>query len=176
MSTTAESATTEAITKEGVEIKGKDVIKLNAPEILPPEGQLLTNAQDIVGAINELFRDGTAGAAYNGSLRAVIDDETGSINIVVGETSEDTTEEQYTDYNYSYTAVTYVDEIETVSNSGDTTTATIETFEQRIITELYNDSGELIMRTDYDSETGKIKGFYDGDDIPIYIVEWRDSV
>lgn len=54
MSTTTVSATTEATTKEGVEIKGKDVIKLNAPEILPPEGQLLTEAQDIVGAINEL--------------------------------------------------------------------------------------------------------------------------
>lgn len=54
MSTTTESATTEVTTKEGVEIKGKDVIKLTAPEILPPAGQLLTNAQDIVGAINEL--------------------------------------------------------------------------------------------------------------------------
>ncbi|MBQ8902859.1 MAG: hypothetical protein IJY73_00990, partial [Oscillospiraceae bacterium] len=54
MSTTTESATTEVTTKEGVEIKGKDVIKLTAPEILPPAGQLLTVAQDIVGALNEL--------------------------------------------------------------------------------------------------------------------------
>ena len=54
MSTTTESAISEATTKEGIEIKGKDVIKLNAPEILPPEGMLLTEAQDLVGAINEL--------------------------------------------------------------------------------------------------------------------------
>lgn len=185
MSTTTESATTEATTKEGVEIKGKDLIKLNAPLILPPAGQLKTQAQDIVGAINELvFTAGTG--AHNGSLRAVLDNETGEIKIVVGEipegetvtttdetTDEETPKEQYTDYEYDYTAVVYTEEIKTESTVGDTTTTTTETFEQRIITELYNANGDLIMYCDYDEDTGEILGFYDGDDIPIYITEWR---
>lgn len=57
MNKTMESATSEAITKEGIEIKGKDVIRLNAPEVLlSPDTPLLTEAQDIAGAINELFQ------------------------------------------------------------------------------------------------------------------------
>lgn len=43
--------------KEGVGVKGKDVIMLDAPEVkLSPDTPLLTNAQDIAGAINELFQ------------------------------------------------------------------------------------------------------------------------
>lgn len=43
--------------KEGVEIKGKDVIMLDAPEVrLSHDTPLLTNAQDVAGAINELFQ------------------------------------------------------------------------------------------------------------------------
>jgi len=41
--------------KEGYLIKGKDAIMLDAPELLPsPDTPLLTEAQDLVGAINEL--------------------------------------------------------------------------------------------------------------------------
>ena len=43
--------------KEGVNIKGQDVILLDAPEVrLSPDTPLLTNAQDVAGAINELFQ------------------------------------------------------------------------------------------------------------------------
>lgn len=134
-----------------------------------------------------LLGGGTGG--FNGSLRAVIDDETGVIKIVVGEivesentdveiTDETTDEEQlpeeaYTDYEYTYASTTYVKEITTTSTVGDTSTTATETFEQGIITELYNASGDLLMRCDYDEETGEILGFYDGDDIPIYTEEWR---
>lgn len=56
MAQTTESASTSAKTKEGVQIKGKDVILLNAPEVLlSPDTPLLTEAQDVAGAINELF-------------------------------------------------------------------------------------------------------------------------
>lgn len=56
MAQTTESASTSATTKEGVQIKGKDVILLNAPEVrLSPDTPLLTEAQDVAGAINELF-------------------------------------------------------------------------------------------------------------------------
>lgn len=162
-------------TEEGVEIKGRDVIILDTPEILPPAGQLKTQAQDIVGAINELvFTAGTV--AHNGSLRAVIDNETGEITIVVGETPEGADEEQYTDYSYSYTVVDRTETVETESTVGDTTTTTTETFEQSIITKLYNANGDLIMRCDYDEDTGEILGFYDGNDAPIYIEEWRVSI
>ena len=39
----------------GAEISGRDVIRLNAPKvILSPDTPLLTKAQDLAGAINEL--------------------------------------------------------------------------------------------------------------------------
>lgn len=56
MDSTMESATTETKTyKEGQLIKGKDFIRLESPLVLPSKNTpLLTNAQDLVGAINEL--------------------------------------------------------------------------------------------------------------------------
>ena len=69
--TTDEDGNTTEEEKEGIQIKGKDVIFLNAAKIYPPQdpdllpdGQytpLLTEAQDIVGAINELFQCGSGG-------------------------------------------------------------------------------------------------------------------
>ena len=47
---------------EGIEIKGKDMIKLNAPFVyLSDDTPLLTTAQDLAGAINELFQGGSGG-------------------------------------------------------------------------------------------------------------------
>lgn len=42
----------------GIEIKGKNVVKLNADKVLV-KTQLLTTAQDLAGAINELFQGGS---------------------------------------------------------------------------------------------------------------------
>ena len=43
--------------KKGIEIAGRDVVQLNAPEVLlSPDTPLLTKAQDVAGAINELFQ------------------------------------------------------------------------------------------------------------------------
>lgn len=48
--------------KEGIEIHGKDAVLLNAPEVLlSPDTPLLTKAQDVAGAINELFQSGGGG-------------------------------------------------------------------------------------------------------------------
>lgn len=45
-------------TKEGMQIKGKDVLYLNAPKLYPSaDTPLETNNKDIVGAINELKKD-----------------------------------------------------------------------------------------------------------------------
>lgn len=63
MDKTTESASTSAKTeKEGVQIKGKDIVYLNAPEVrLSKDTPLLTDAQDLAGAINELFSYGEGG-------------------------------------------------------------------------------------------------------------------
>ena len=46
----------------GAEVSGQDVIRLNAPKvILSPDTPLLTKAQDLAGAINELFQSGSGG-------------------------------------------------------------------------------------------------------------------
>lgn len=48
--------------KEGITVTGKDVVQLNAPEVyLSPDTPLLTKAQDVAGAINELFSEGEGG-------------------------------------------------------------------------------------------------------------------
>ena len=174
--TTASASTSATTKKEGVQIKGKDVIMLNAPEVLlSPDTPLLTTAQDVAGAINELFMLDPGGGDFNGSFRAIIDSG-GNIDIVVGEIPEGAKDEQYTDYNYTYSAQDFSEEIttETTTTSGDTTTTTkhTETFSKRIITELYDASGTLIMRADIDDK-GNINGYYDGNDMPIYLTEWR---
>ena len=114
---------------------------------------------------------------FNGNLRAVID-SSGNITIVIGEIPEDEETEIHTDFKYRYSAFVYTKEIKskttTVSGDGTVTTIeTVQTFSQLIITELYDANGKLLMRTDCDIETGKIYGFYDGDDVPIYTTEWR---
>lgn len=111
--------------------------------------------------------------AYNGNFRAVIDNNSGAITIVVGEIPEGMEEEQYSDYNYSYSAVDWSDKIVTETTTSEGSLKTTQTFSKTIITELYNGCGELIMRTDYDEETGVIKGYYDGDGNQIYLEEWR---
>ncbi|MGN0587168.1 MAG: hypothetical protein ACI4JF_07775, partial [Oscillospiraceae bacterium] len=64
--------------KVGSVIHGKDIILLDAPEVmLSPDTPLLTNAQDVAGAINELFQLDPGGGEYlsdMGTLKAVIDD------------------------------------------------------------------------------------------------------
>ncbi len=68
MDSTTEFVTTETKTyKEGELIKGKDFIRLESPLILPPKNSLETNAQDIVGAINELKKGLDEGGGDNWS-------------------------------------------------------------------------------------------------------------
>lgn len=54
---------------EGMIVKGKDVIVLDAPAVmLSPETPLLTEAQDVAGAINELFNSGSGGGDEDDEL------------------------------------------------------------------------------------------------------------
>ena len=53
------------VREEGMYIKGRDSIYLDAPAIYPSrDTPLLTDAQDFVGAINELFQDGGGGGEW----------------------------------------------------------------------------------------------------------------
>lgn len=64
MSTTTGSASTQTKTKkEGVQIKGRDVIYLNAPEICFPENAPLKNTEkrELYAILDELFQDGGGG-------------------------------------------------------------------------------------------------------------------
>lgn len=52
----------EDTSKEGIDIQAKDVIRLDAPEVLlSPDTPLKTKAQDVAGAINELSAGGSGG-------------------------------------------------------------------------------------------------------------------
>lgn len=133
---------------------------------------LLTNSQNFAEAINELFQSGTEGV-YNGLLRAVIDDKSGLIKIVIGETTENEEEEQHTEQLYNYTYVDFTEEIVTESTVGETTTTTIQSFSKRVVTEISDSYGNVIMRTDYDAETGDVFGYYDKTGKQIYLAEWR---
>lgn len=66
MSKATESASTSAKTeKEGVQIKGKDIIYLNAPEICFPENApLITDKRELYDILNELFQDGGEGGEW----------------------------------------------------------------------------------------------------------------
>lgn len=105
----------------------------------------------------------------NGYLRAVIDDNTSTITIVVS----DTADEAYADYLYHYEYVIYSEEIVTQSTIGETTTTTTRNFSKRIVTKVSDDSGAVLLVTDYDAETGEILGYTDGEDRQVYTAEWR---
>lgn len=137
------------------------------------------NSKDIAVGYALGYNDGLGqggGATYNGYLRAVLDNKSGQLNIIVGEIPEKETEEQYADNYYTYTAVEFSKDIETKkANPDGTSTTRTQTFKKTIITQLINSIGQVVMHTDYDSDTGIIKGIYDKNDIPIYLEEWRKS-
>ena len=128
-------------------------------------------------AVGMLFGGKTGGNQSNGNLRAIIDND-GTLNVVIAETPENAETEVYSDFNYTYTTATFVKEIKmsstSVNSDGSSTTVTkTQRFEQLMITELYDSNGNMIMWADCDIETGEIYGFYDINDEPIYINEWR---
>ena len=168
MDSTMESATTETKTyKEGQLIKGKDFIRLESPLVLPSKNTpLLTEAQDFVGAINELFGQGTGA---NGAFRAVWDDNAGTLAIVVQEGNK------YADYQFGYGYTDYSDEITTQTVVGEETVKTTRSFSKRIITSLLDASGEVLLVTDYNTDNGLILGYTDGSGEVVHTAEWRSE-
>lgn len=150
---------------EGMIVKGKDVVMLDAPEVLlSPETPLLTEAQDVAGAINELFGLGAKG----GDFRAIADNGEDSIYVNLD------TSDSSGGANCAYTYFDFSESITTTTTTtvGDTTTTTENTvtFTKRIITELINAETEtLLLKTSYDESTGEILGYTDRNDAAVYI-------
>ena len=136
---------------EGIEIKGKDMIKLNAPLVyLSDDTPLLTNAQDLAGAINELFQGGSGG----GDLKGIIDDGMSSLSVILTDNAETPT---LSEYGYTYAVKNLSQTITTQSSntSADGTVTTVtksQSFSKMLIDKLYNASGKLILQAVYSDE------------------------
>lgn len=110
-----------------------------------------------------LIDGGTGGSG--GVLRAVIDNDSSSLIIAAGDAQEN---ESHSIYNYTYETSEISDEIKMKITSGSVTTTKTKKFSAKLISKLYNSSGELIMRADFNSK-GKATGFYDKDNTKIHI-------
>ena len=151
--------------KEGVNIKGQDVVLLDAPEVrLSPDTPLLTNAQDVAGAINELFQLDPGGGEYlsdMGTLKAVIDDGTANLSIVLTDNgNNDGGTPILTEYPYTYSAKLLSESVTTSATVGDVTTTTPKSFSKYLIDKLYNAKGKLIMQAVYSDEAKGIVSHY----------------
>ncbi len=149
--------------QEGLELHGKDGVYCTSP--LYTDIPLLTKSQSVAEAINELFGQGTGAA--NGSFRAVLDDNAGTLKIIVQEN------DKFADYEFTYEFVIFEDEIVTQTTSGDTITTTTRKFSKRIITSLADSSGAVLLLTEYDADNGEILGYTDSSGEVVYTSEWR---
>ena len=162
--------------KEGVNIKGQDVVILDAPEVrLSPDTPLLTNAQDVAGAINELFQLDPGGGEYlsdMGTLKAVIDDGAANLSIVLTDNGDnDSGTPILTEYPYTYGAKLISESVttSTTDTEGNVTTNT-KSWSKYLIDKLYNASGKCIMQAVYSDESKGIVSYYlDEDGNKIYL-------
>lgn len=150
---------------EGIEIKGRNIVLLNAPEVLlSPDTPLLTEAQDIAGAINELFQSGGEGS--DGNLRIINDND--SDLLIIGIEKETICEN-----NYTYVKTNFSESITTHKTFNDpdgtkTTTTNTKIFDKSIITNLYDAFGVEIFHAECDSK-GNVIGYFDADNNEIYV-------
>ena len=138
--------------KEGTLIKGKDVIQLEAPEVLlSPDTPLLTEAQDVAGAINELFRSGSGG----GDDVYIVQGSPSELSVtVVRNRSSDAPE--YEPHTFYFTSRQFKKTTTISSGKGSKTTEWCKT----IITSIADDSGEIIF-TLTPNNNGDITAVYD---------------
>lgn len=149
--TTDDDGSVTETKEQGYMIQGKDVIFLNAPKIYPPQdtelmdGQyvpLMTDAQDFVGAINELFQL----CAGGGDVFIVSGSESGITVTMVKKRGEDQelTAEFFTFKSNTYKTVTTV-------SAGNTSTERI--WSKNIIAEVLQDD-KTIWDFELDSSGG----------------------
>lgn len=156
--------------KKGYAIKARDVIMLDAPEVfLSPDTPLLTEAQDVAGAINELFNEG--GEGDDGYLRKINDNNSNILIIGIEKIVEEET--VIVNNNYGYTKTIFKDSIKlhkTTNNFDGTQTQSTITreFSKSIITSIHNDSGIEIFHAECD-EKGNVLGYFDADNNEIEV-------
>lgn len=155
--------------KIGLEVHGEEAVKLNAPFVyLSDDTPLLTTAQDLAGAINELFQGGSGG----GDLKGIIDDGLSSLSVILTDNAETPT---LSEYGYTYAAKNLSQTITTQSSntSADGTVTTVtksQSFSKMLIDKLYNASGRLILQAVYSDAAKGIADHYldaDGNKISI---------
>lgn len=146
--------------KVGTIIAGKDVVRLGAPEVLlSPDTPLLTNAQDVAGAINELFSEGEGGGdgkdiyVVNGSASSV------TVQTVTGRNSDPPAVSSHT---FSFTSRNFYKST-TITGTNKVIT---KTWTKNIITSISDSDGKVIFLMDVDG-FGKVFACYDrnGNDI-----------
>lgn len=144
--------TDESTGNIGIEIYGRDAVLLNAPEVrLSPDTPLLTKAQDVAGAINELFQSGTGGGddiyitSYTDTSLAVT---------VISDRTAETPE--ITVSTFSFT----LKEFKTVTTAKTSKGESTRTWIKRIITSVANAEGTVIWTLTPNTE-GKIIAVYD---------------
>lgn len=129
------------------------------------------HSKDIVVGYALGYNDGLGqgGASNGGDLRAIFDDNSGILTIVVQDG------EKYVDYQFGYEVFDFSDEITTQTVVGEETVKTTKSFTKRIVTSLFDDSGVVLLVTDYNADNGVILGYTDGSGEAVHTAEWRSE-
>lgn len=112
---------------------------------------------------------GQGGASNGGDFRAIFDDNSGILTIVVQDG------EKYADYQFGYEVFDFSDEITTQTVVGEETVKTTRNFTKRIVTSLFDDSGVVLLATNYNADSGVILGYTDGSGEVVHTAEWRSE-
>ena len=119
-------------------------------------------------------KGGSGGGEYlsdMGTLKAVIDDGTANLSIVLTDNGDnDSGEPILSEYQYTYSAKMISESVTTSATVGDVTTTNTKSFSKYIIDKLYNASGRLILQAVYSDAAKGIADHYldaDGNKISI---------
>lgn len=120
-------------------------------------------------------KKGSGGGEYlsdMGTLKAVIDDGTANLSIILTDNGDnDSGEPILTDYAYTYSAKEISDKVETTTTGADgTVTKYTKSWTKYLIDKLYNANGKMIMQAVYsDEEKGIVSHYLDEDGNKIFI-------
>ena len=112
---------------------------------------------------------GQSGASNSGNFRAIFDDNAGILTIVIQE------DEKYSDYQFGYEYTEWSDKTTTQTVINGEKVKTTRSFKKRIVTSLFDNSGAVLLTTDYNANSGAILGYADGLGDIVYTAEWRDE-
>lgn len=110
------------------------------------------------------------GGSVSGNLRAVIDDDAGTLKIISFTGNED-----YNDCIYSLETADYSKTITTHYTSGETTITRAKTFSRKIIKKITNSNNVVILTVDVDN-MGRPTAYHDAENVEIHTSEWRSEM